>query len=151
MTSFVKNMLEKGADMGYAMLKKKAHILFEGAYFISHINNTNDYEKALTLMDELIEEYDYNRALIEVLSATIERWENESEEFSDFNKHINGLDSANAILKILMEQYDLGVDDFPEIGSKSLVSKILNNERRLTLDHVRALSKRFKIDPALFL
>jgi len=50
-----------------------------------------------------------------------------------------------------MEQYGLGVADFPEIGSKSLVSKILNKKRRLTLDHIHAISKRFKIDPALFL
>ena len=50
-----------------------------------------------------------------------------------------------------MEQYDLGVADFPEIGSKSLVSRIINRKRKLTLNHIHALSKRFGIDPALFL
>ena len=137
--------------MGFAMIKKRAHALFEEANFIGHIDNVDDYEKALTLMDELIEDYDYNRPLIEILSVSIERWENESKEFSEFNARIKSLDSGSAILKVLMEQYQLGVEDLPEIGSKSLVSKILNNKRRLTLDHIQALSKRFKVDPGMFL
>jgi HTH-type transcriptional regulator/antitoxin HigA len=49
-----------------------------------------------------------------------------------------------------MEQHKLGVADLPEIGSKSLVSRILNGERRLTRNHIEALSKRFNINPALF-
>ncbi len=137
--------------MGFALIKRKAHSLFEEARFIGHINNNEEYEKALTLMDELIEDYDYNRVLIEILSASIERWENESKEFKDFNARIESVDSGRALLEIIMEQYELGVADFPEVGSKSLVSKILNNKRRLTLGHIQALSKRFGIDPGLFL
>lgn len=137
--------------MGFAMIKKKAHFLFAEASFISHINNEAGYEKALSLMDELIEDYDYNRPLIEILAVSIERWENESKEFREFNARIQALDSGSTVLKVLMDQYQLGVADFPEIGSKSLVSKILNNKRRLTLDHIKALSKRFGIDPVLFL
>jgi len=137
--------------MGFAAIKKRAHVLFDQAHFIGHIHNQSDYEKALTLMEELIEDYDYNKLLIEVLSVSIDRWENESAKFNEFNKRIRRLNSAQAILKILMDQYNLGVSDFPEIGSKSLVSKILNDERRLTIDHIKALSKRFKIDPGLFI
>ena len=44
----------------------------------------------------------------------------------------------------------LVTSDLPEIGSKSLVSKILNGHRRLTIDHIKALSNRFGIDPVLF-
>jgi len=36
-------------------------------------------------MDELIEGYNEQKPLIEVLSLSIERWEEESEEFSSFN------------------------------------------------------------------
>jgi HTH-type transcriptional regulator/antitoxin HigA len=36
-------------------------------------------------MDQLMQDYDTNRLLIEVLSASIERWENQAEEFSDFH------------------------------------------------------------------
>jgi len=51
---------------------------------------------------------------------------------------------------VLMDQNNLGTADLPEIGSKSLVSKILNGHRRLTIDHINSLSKRFGISPALF-
>lgn len=137
--------------MGFAMIKKRAYALFDEASYIGHINNNKDYKKALALMDELIEDYDDNLPLIEILSISIERWENEAEEFSKFNKRIQALDSPLTVLKVLMDHHQLGVNDLPEIGSKSLVSKILNNERRLTLDHIKALSKRFKISPILFL
>ncbi len=136
--------------MGYARLKEKAHALFEEAPFINQIHNQVEYQQALDLMDELIEDYDYNRPLIDTLSISIDHFENESEDFRDFNIRIKSLDTGVAVLKTLMSQYNLGVNDFPEIGSKSLVSKIINNERRLTLDHIRALMKRFKLNPSVF-
>lgn len=55
-----------------------------------------------------------------------------------------------AALKVIMEQYKLGVAGLPEIGSKSLVSRILRGERRLTRNHIEALSRRFNLSPALF-
>lgn len=137
--------------MGFAIIKKKAHALFEEASFISHINNDSEYQEALKLMDELMEDYDYNRSLIEILAISIERWEDNAKEFKLFNANIKSLDSGVALLAVLMEQHELGVADLPELGSKSLVSKILNKQRRFTLDHIQALSKRFGIDPALFL
>jgi transcriptional regulator with XRE-family HTH domain len=51
--------------------------------------------------------------------------------------------SSVKMLKFLMSEHGLGQSDLPEIGSQSLVSKILNGERQLTLEHVRNLSKRF--------
>lgn len=136
--------------MGFAMIKEKAHSLFEEASWIAHIKNNHDYKNALALMDELIEDYDNNRPLIEILSSSIEHWENEDIAFKQFNKAIQNIDSGVGVLNVLMDQHKLGVSDFPEIGSKSLVSKILNHERRLTVDHINALCKRFGISPKLF-
>lgn len=136
--------------MGFALLKKKAHSLLDEAEWIARIKNKNEYGKALSLMDELIEDYDDNILLIEVLSSSIERWENENEEFFEFNESIAQMDSAISLLRLIMDQHDLGVSDLPEIGTKSLVSKILNGKRRLTLDHITALSKRFSVNPGLF-
>lgn len=136
--------------MGFAMIKEKAHSLFEEASFIAHIKNNTDYKNALALMDELIEDYNNNKPLIEILSKSIEQWENEDVSFRQFNKTIQNLDSGISVLRVLMDQHNLGVADFPEIGSKSLVSKILNGERRLTVDHINAICKRFGISPKLF-
>ncbi len=117
---------------------------------IESISNEADYAQALALMDELIEDYDNQKPLIDMLSASIARWEDKSPEFKSFNERIEKLDSGVATLKVIMEQHKLGVADLPEIGSKSLVSRIINGERRLTRNHIEALSKRFNINPALF-
>ena len=136
--------------MGFAAIKKKAHALFDEAGFISSIADEADYARALALMDELVEDYDAQRLLIGILSDAIERWENESGAFAEFNARIAGLGGVDA-LKLLMEQHDLGVADLPEIGSKSLVSRILNGRgRNLTRDHIAALSERFGVSPAVF-
>ena len=50
-----------------------------------------------------------------------------------------------------MNQHNLTLSDFKtEIGSKSLVSMILNGKRNLTKDHIAKLSSKFNLDPALF-
>lgn len=54
--------------------------------YIAHINNLDDYERALELMDELVDDYDTNKQLIELLAISIERWEDGADEFADFNK-----------------------------------------------------------------
>lgn len=58
--------------------------------------------------------------------------------------------SPAEILAFLMEQHDLTQSDLPEIGTQSLVSKILSGERNLTKDQIGALSKRFGVSPAIF-
>lgn len=138
--------------MNFSAVKSKAIDFFNEAGFISHIYDESDYEKALALMDELVEDYDTYRPLIEVLSASIEKWEEESEYFSEFNQRISELNDGVAVLKTLMDQYQLKAEDLKaEIGGKSLVSMILNGTRNLTLDHIQALSDRFKVAPALFI
>jgi HTH-type transcriptional regulator/antitoxin HigA len=138
--------------MNVARLKEQAKALFSSAGFLTHIHDEEDYESALTLMDELIEDYDEQKPLIELLSLSIERWENESEEFSEFNANIESLDSGVSVLRVLMDQNKLNTTDFKnEIGGKSMVSMIFNNKRNLTLEHIKALSNRFGVPPQLFI
>jgi HTH-type transcriptional regulator/antitoxin HigA len=42
------------------------------------------------------------------------------------------------------------MNDFPEIGSKSMVSRVLSGQRNLTKKHIEALCQRFHISPVLF-
>ena len=137
--------------MSYAALKSTAKKLSDNASFLVEITNNDEYEQALALMDELIDDYDNQQVLIELLSNSIERWEDNSADFSEFNERTDSGDPALSVLRVLMDQHELGVADLPEIGSKSLVSKILNErDRQLTRQHNSALSKRFNISPALF-
>ena len=71
--------------MTYAALKNTAKRLSDQASFLVEIANEDEYEQALVLMDELIDDYDNQRVLIELLSKSIERWEESSQSFSDFN------------------------------------------------------------------
>lgn len=137
--------------MTHAALKRAAKRLSEQASFVVEIANDDEYNQALELMDELVDDYDNQIVLIELLSKSIGRWEDVSTDFSAFNHRIADGDTAVSVLRTLMEQHGLGVDDLPEIGSKSLVSKILNQrDRQLTKQHIEALSQRFNISPALF-
>jgi HTH-type transcriptional regulator/antitoxin HigA len=137
--------------MDFTHIKAKADDLFKEAGFLCRINTEADYEQALELMDQLIEEYDKYVPLIELLSASIERWEDKAEEFTQFNQRVEALDDGVAVLRTLMDQYQLKADDLrEEIGGKSLVSMILKGSRKLTRDHIQALSDRFHLSPAVF-
>ena len=69
--------------MRFSNLKQKAVDFFSEASFVakSVFRNEEEYEQALELMGELIEDYDEYLPLIAVLSASIEKWEDESEQF----------------------------------------------------------------------
>ncbi|MEE9339983.1 MAG: hypothetical protein V3U87_18085 [Methylococcaceae bacterium] len=137
--------------MNFLEVKKQANTLFSNAGFLVHIRNEKEYELALSLMEELIEEYSTYKQLIELLSSSIEEWENSSTEFSKFNSQIKQIDGGVAVLRTLMEQYELKTNDFKdELGGKSMVSMILNGSRNLSRGHIQALSNRFHICPSLF-
>src|SRR5690606_6812600 len=136
--------------MGLAALREKARVVLAEANSLCNITNEAEYEDALALVDELVDDYETNRPLIILLADAIERWEAQAAEYAEFNAEVAGMGGVDA-LRLLMEQHNLGVADLPEIGSKSLVSKILNGRgRNLTRNHIAALSKRFGVSPALF-
>lgn len=128
-----------------------SHIV-EEANFILNIDNKIEHEKALELMDQLIEDFDKYEALIELLSISIERYENSANEFLEFNQRLSEMNSGVSALAVLMDQHNLNTTDFEhEIGGKSLVSMILNGKRALNLKHIRKLSERFHVAPQLFI
>lgn len=100
---------------------------------------------------EYLIEHDPDSPLVEMLTAKIDKYENESSEFAEFNVRVASIPSGVALLRTLMAQYQLTQSDFEnEMGKKSLVSRILNGQRTLTLDHMRALAKRFGVPVGAF-
>ncbi|AYV11540.1 MULTISPECIES: helix-turn-helix domain-containing protein [Shewanella] len=137
------------------MFPQACHLIREAlemAPFIAEINGQDDYDKALATMDTLIDDYEANKHVINMLSITIERWESSADEFAQFNQAVEEADTGIALLKTLMDQYQLGVNDLPELGTKANVSKLLNHTdgKKLTRNHIEALSKRFNLSPAMF-
>jgi len=54
------------------------------------------------------------------------------------------------MLKFLMDQHQLTQNDLPEIGARSVVSKILSGKRPLAADEIKLLSKRFHVPSTVF-
>ena len=109
--------------------------------------NEAEYEKLLIFVDELMDwtrqhKDDRATSLLSLIASNIETYENK--------RYLSKKVSPIEMLKFLMDEHGLGQDDLPEIGSQSLVSKILNGERQLTLEHIPSLSKRFGVSPAVF-
>jgi len=110
--------------------------------------NEAQYKKLLSFVDELMDWSRHHRdarvtSLLHLIASNIQLYE-------DKHYPLKKLTPVE-MLKFLMEQHGLEQGDLPEIGSQSLVSKILNGERQLTLEHVRCLSIRFGVSPAVFI
>ena len=80
---------------------------------------------------------------IELLTLLIERYE---ETYYPIPRS-----DAVSVVRFLLEHQDLTQRDLvPEFGSESAVSMFLAGQRKLTLEQVRRLSKRFKLPADVF-
>lgn len=123
-----------------------------GAHFIHHIGTESDYQKALTVIDELTDGQaldSVEQTLLDTLCDTVERYENSAPQFAAFNASIDALTDVD-LIKALMLQNKLTGADLPEIGDKTVVSRILNGQRKLTVEMIARLAARFHIDPGAF-
>lgn len=88
--------------------------------------------------------------LIDMLSQAIERYESRNELLNVFVKEAESVSTDIALLRTLMGQYHLTGSDLPEIGDKTMVSKVLNGKRVLSRQAIERLSERFGLRPAMF-
>ncbi len=141
--------------MNAVAFKDACHSFARAAAPYFHITDEKRYEEALELVESLLEEAEDSpddplNAIIEMLTHAIEAYENKDEELAAFHKRAMDQPADLAMLRLLMEQYGLGTADLPEIGSKSMVSRVLSGRRSLSKKHIQALAERFGIDPGLF-
>ena len=86
------------------------------------------------------------------MCARISRYEAHHPAIVALRQEMESVPAGIAVLKTLMDQYKLNLSDFQdEIGSKSMVSRVLNGQRQLTLNHIKKLAARFGVSPALFI
>ena len=123
---------------------------------ILHIKTEQDYKDALETMEYLFTiaedaKDDPLNDLIEIVSKAIAKYEAGQEDIVAFDKEANNTSQEISVLRVLMSQHNLKLTDFKdEIGSKSLVSMILNGKRNLTKEHIAKVSTKFNLDPASF-
>ncbi|MGS2722139.1 helix-turn-helix domain-containing protein [Porticoccus sp. GXU_MW_L64] len=120
------------------------------------IRNEADYEGAVQTLEEILEEAsdtvdDPLNPLIELLSQAIESYESQDAELVAFLEEAESIPTDIALLRSLMQQHQLTGSDLPEIGDKTMVSKVLNGKRTLQRDAIEKLADRFGIRPSMFL
>jgi len=100
---------------------------------------------------ELLEELDHKtgkltpaeQRLTELLTLLIEDFEEKHYSL----KPATGVDA----LQELMDANDLKQKDLVDVfGTPSIISEVLSGKRKLTTEHIRKLSRRFRVSPELF-
>lgn len=111
--------------------------------------NKADYEKLASILDSLLDIAGENESheligLIDVISHMLAMYD-ERKKY-----RLKGQSGVNA-LKYLMDQHKLTQSDLPEVGSQGVVSEILNGKRKLNLNQIKKLAKKFHVSPATFI
>lgn len=120
------------------------------------LSNDADYKATLAVLEDILESTgdtvdDPMNPLIELLAQSIEAYESQDNELRAFIEDAESIPSDIALLQTLMKQHGLTGSDFPEIGDKTMVSKVLNGKRILQRRAIEQLGQRFGVRPALFL
>jgi HTH-type transcriptional regulator / antitoxin HigA len=108
------------------------------------------YENTLEIVDRLMAEGKLTKGqslYLKTLVQLIEAYE--AEHHAVDTSELSGLDS----LKHLLEENSMNASDLARLLGvhPSMGSKLLRGERALTVDHVRKLSARFKVNAGLFI
>lgn len=110
-----------------------------------------DYNNALELVEALLIENPAS-PLLDIVCARITEYESQQTDIQALRAEMDAIPAGLAVLRTLMDQYNLTISDFAdEIGSKSMVSRVLKGERQLNVNHIKKLSDRFNISPAAFI
>jgi len=115
---------------------------------VSPIRDEQQYDQALEKLHELLDIVgnDERHPLYEVLDTfgtLIRAYEENHYPASS----VTGVE----VLKFFMEEHQLDASNFPELGSDETVFELLDGKRELSVENIRALSKRFNLSPATFI
>ena len=112
------------------------------------IRDEHEYNLAIERLNALIDEIgtDEHHPLYELLD-TLGTIINAYEESYHPMPESDGIE----MLQFLMEEHQLGPSDLLELGTTNVVWEILNGERELTINNLRALAERFGVSPTVFL
>ncbi|MDY6782102.1 MAG: transcriptional regulator [Cyanobacteriota bacterium] len=112
------------------------------------INSQSEYERSCEIIEQLMERGEDLTAeegsLLEVLAVLVEAYEDE--------RLPSEPSSPQAVLLHLMNAQELKQVNLVDIiGSKGLVSEIVNGKREISKSQAKALGEFFNVSPALFI
>jgi HTH-type transcriptional regulator/antitoxin HigA len=115
---------------------------------VTAIHNEQQYEQAIDTLDTLLDIVGEDEThplyeLLDTLGTLVHTYEEEH--------YPAPAGQGVEIFKFLMEEHQLDLSSFPEIGQADEVAKLLSGQRELTVAEIRALSHRFRVSPASFI
>jgi len=141
--------------MNNSALIESYHTFMATAQPFVSITNESEYNDALVELEQVLEAAtdtlnDPFNPLIDMLSHAIEQYEYQDGSLLSFIKESEEQSVDLALLRSLMSHHKLTGSDLPEIGDKTMVSKILNGKRSLNRSAIEKLSSRFGLRPIMF-
>lgn len=123
-------------------LANPAEAIRQGAPHVIHNDaELEHYTSQLFELSEIAKPSPFDLEAIELLGVLIEKYEAE--------RYPLPAASPQDVIRFLMDQNGLQQQDLaPEFGSPTQVSYFLNGRRKITLDQITKVSKRFHISPA---
>ncbi|MEW6220636.1 MAG: transcriptional regulator [Thermodesulfobacteriota bacterium] len=112
------------------------------------MRNEPEYDQAVERLNALLDEIGTDErhplyGLLDTLGTLIDAYE---------EKHHSIPASSGAdMLRYFMEEHELKQSDLPEVGSQGVVSEVLSGKRELNIRQIRALARRFRVSPAVFI
>jgi HTH-type transcriptional regulator/antitoxin HigA len=110
------------------------------------ITSETQYDKYASVLHSLVMEKNQTsemRHYIQLLMVLIEVWDNAHHAIENA--------APIEVLQTLMAANHFKQKDLaPILGTESIVSEVLSEKRKLTVEHIARLSKRFKVSPAVF-
>ena len=136
-------MRQRGRNQGGKVIASLKKYAVMGYKPITTDTQLEAYTEAVLNLDRKRRVNRQEKLAAELLTGLIEQYEEEH--------HAIAPSTPVQVITELMAAHNLRQRDLvPIFGTDSIVSEVLHGKRRLTLQHVRDLSERFHVSPAVF-
>jgi HTH-type transcriptional regulator/antitoxin HigA len=120
-------------------------------YPLRPIESEKDHKMALSVVKKIMNFITIEKNPDEGIKIYLKTLSDLISDYED-SKFKFGAASGKEMLAYLMELQGLTQSDLAkEVGGQPIVSKILKGERELNLRQIKALAKRFKVSPEVFI
>jgi HTH-type transcriptional regulator / antitoxin HigA len=141
------NVTAKKGARPAAKLNRRKYIELLAQAVPTVITSEEEYDRIVAIVDRLAVKRDASleeERLLELLSTLVEVYENEHCPIADAPPHV-------MIQQFMLDRGLRQVDLVPVLGSRSLVSEVVNGKRKPSKIQVKNLGAFFGVSPELFL
>ena len=135
------------------LLMKAYEAFYTLAEPLLNIDTEDKYQAALSTVEHLMSAPNQNdqlAPLLDLITNAIEQYELKDSAIATFVEKAESIPAHIALLSVLMDQHQLGLDDLPEIGDGKAVKSVLDYETVIPVPAAVQLGKRFGLPPENF-